>query len=160
MDAGDFAHEHGTPLLRLALMLTGQVGEAEDLVQETFARLLRDWSAIEGAKSPRAYARRTLVNTHLTRRRRAAREVVVPLVPEGSAPEASSAAGSDTDEAWALLATLPRRQRCVLALRYYEGLDDAEIASLLNISAGAVRTHASRGLAALSERVPAGRALS
>ncbi|MEZ5193975.1 MAG: sigma-70 family RNA polymerase sigma factor [Nocardioides sp.] len=57
------------------------------------------------------------------------------------------------DQTWRLLADLPRRQRAVLALRYYDDLDDAEIAQLLGCSAATVRSHASRALATLRARL-------
>lgn len=157
MTPENFAAEHGTALLRLATMLTGNAVDADDLVQETFVGLLRGWSGVERADTPRAYARRALVNTHLTRRRRAGREVL-RAVPDGPAPAPSR--GSDTDAAWALLAELPRQQRAVLVLRYYEDLPDAEIAQVMGISAGSVRTHAARGLAALRTAVPTREVLS
>ncbi|MDO5627270.1 MAG: sigma-70 family RNA polymerase sigma factor [Mobilicoccus sp.] len=119
---------------------------------------MRHWSTMESAQTPHAYARRTLLNHHLNRRRRRSREVVTMTLPEVDATPVES--GSDTDDAWAWLATLPPRQRAVLVLRYYEDLPDADIASLLHITPGAVRTHASRGLAALRDQVPSRKARS
>lgn len=145
-----FAVARGPALLRLAVMLTGNAHDAEDLLQSTFVSLLRHWSRVAGAGRPDAYARKVLVNEHLSWRRRAtSREN--PSDP-GSLPEQAiptrEAAGPD-DPGWRLLSTLPRRQRAVLALRYYEDLSDAEIAELLGCSASTVRSNASRGLASL-----------
>lgn len=145
-----FAVTRGPALLRLAVMLTGNAHDAEDLLQSTFVTLLRHWSRVAGAGRPDAYARKVLVNEHLSWRRRTARREH-PSDP-GSLPEHASPVGEDPgpqDPAWRLLATLPRRQRAVLALRYYEDLSDADIAEVLACSPSTVRSNASRGLASL-----------
>jgi RNA polymerase sigma-70 factor (sigma-E family) len=136
-------------LLRLALMLTGGVHEAEDLLQQTFARACRHGDRIAAMDAPAAYLRKVMLNEH-TSRRRARRPATVPIddvvEPPGSGdrPELD-----ERDEAWRWLATLPRRQRAVLVLRIYEDLPDDQIAELIGCSRATVRSHASHGLAAL-----------
>lgn len=138
-------------LVRTAHLLTGGLREAEDLVRTTLARVRARWRRI-----PRDdvdfYVRRSLVRTHLgrTRRRRAAR-LLTPLVPERarrSLPAPAGAVGRG-DALGRALAALPARRRAVVVLRHWEGLGEAEIAQLLGCSAGTVKAHARRGLAAL-----------
>jgi RNA polymerase sigma-70 factor (sigma-E family) len=149
----DFVARRGLGLLRLAVMLCGNRHDAEDLLQTTFVRLLRNWDKVQSAQLPDAYARKVLVNEHVSWRRRPSRRETVGHSPAeddtlGGAPLSSDRAG-EHDEAWHLLATLPRRQRAVLALRYYEDLSDAQIAGVLDCSESTVRSNAARGLAAL-----------
>jgi RNA polymerase sigma-70 factor (sigma-E family) len=135
-------------LLRLALMLTGTTHEAEDLLQQTFARACRHGDRIAAMDAPAAYLRKVMLNEHTsTRRARRAVELSIENVPEPAATERVEL--DERDEAWRWLATLPRLQRAVLVLRVYEDLPDDEIADLIGCSRVTVRSHASHGLAAL-----------
>jgi RNA polymerase sigma-70 factor (sigma-E family) len=135
-------------LLRLALMLTGSAHDAEDLLQSSLAKACRHASRIATMDAPAAYLRRVLVNEH-TSRHRGRRFATVPLseVAEQSAAEADTTV--ERDRVWRWLATLPKQQRAVLVLRFYEDLPDDEIAALVGCSRATVRSHASHGLAAL-----------
>lgn len=133
-------------LLRLAVMLTGSRDDAEDLLQTTFLRAQRHAPRIAGMSAPGAYLRRIMLNEHVSsgRRRR------LRTVPLAEATGADTAAPAESEQqVWEWLATLPRQQRAVLVLRYYEDLPDGEIATLVGCSPATVRSHASRGLAAL-----------
>lgn len=151
----DYVASRGAALLRLALMLTGDRHLAEDLAQDVLVRLYGRWARVAGMAQLDAYVRRSLVNAHVSwRRRRSSGEV--PLAEPADAARGGAVAGADgseaavdRDQAWRLLATLPRRQRAVLVLRYYEDLSDREIAEVLGCSAGTVRSQASRALATL-----------
>jgi RNA polymerase sigma-70 factor (sigma-E family) len=155
----EFVAARGTPLLRLAVMLTGNVHDAEDLLQTTFVKLLRGWDRVAAADLPAAYARRMLVNEHLSWRRRPSRRehswADDALASAASAASTGLLHEPPVDEGWALLATLPRQQRTVLALRYYEDLSDAQIAGVLDCSESTVRSNASRALATLRSTLPA-----
>jgi RNA polymerase sigma-70 factor (sigma-E family) len=161
----EFVAVRGDALLRFALMLCGNRHRAEDLVQTVLARAYPRWRRIATMAAPEAYLKRMLVNEQLRwRARRASREVptAAPSTgPEGtdtaSAHAARDAAGAyaERDAAWALLRTLPRRQRAVLVLRYYEDLSDADIAFVLGCRESTVRSQAARGLAALRAILPA-----
>lgn len=143
-----FAAARGDALLRFAYLLCGDEHLAEDLVQSVLGRVYTKWARVSAVEHPEAYVKRMLVNEHLSwRRRLASREVVHATLPDAAARAPHDVA--ERDEAWRLLATLPRRQRAVLVLRYYEDLSDAAIAEALGCSAGAVRGYASRALAAL-----------
>jgi RNA polymerase sigma-70 factor (sigma-E family) len=138
-------------LLRLAVMLTGNAADAEDLLQATLTRTVRHGDRIAAMANPTAYLRRVMVNEHTSRGRQLLRRVrTLPLSSLRSEPAvAASSRVEHRDEAWRWLATLPNRQRAVLVLRIYEDLPDAEIAEVLGCSEGTVRSNASRGLAAL-----------
>src|ERR1700754_364032 len=101
-----------------------------------------------------------IVNEYLSwRRRRSSREVPAPESLLDSAIEPAGDPASryeERDAVWSGLAALPRRQRAVLALRYYEGLSTAEIADVLGCSESTVRSHASRALGELRLELPGG----
>jgi RNA polymerase sigma-70 factor (sigma-E family) len=137
-------------LLRFAYVLCGDRHLAEDLVQEVLVKAHRRWSAIE-ADNPEAYVKQALVRTHVSwLRRRASSEVATATFVEGTGGGFDEAHAS-RDEVWAMLARLPKAQRAVLVLRYFEDLDDRRIAELVGVSTSTVRTHAHRGLATLRE---------
>lgn len=131
-------------LMRLAVMLTGSAPDAQDLVQSTFARAQLHAERIAGMTAPGAYLRKILLNEHVSGKRRR-RLHTVPIADAGRI--ASAALDTAGDDLWPVLATLPRQQRAVLVLRYYEDLADSEIADLVGCSPATVRSHASRGLA-------------
>lgn len=142
--------EHYVRLVRLSVLLLGDSWRAEEVVQDSFVAIFERWDRLADADLP-AYLRQTVVN----RSRSALRRF---KVAEKHRPDASRhAPGADrgilqADRKRAVidaLAQLPRRQREVLALRYYLDLSEREIADTLGISAGAVKSHASRGAAAL-----------
>ncbi|HEY7174883.1 MAG TPA: SigE family RNA polymerase sigma factor [Micromonosporaceae bacterium] len=139
-------------LLRFAYVLCGDRFLAEDLVQDVLSRTHRHWRRIE-IENPDAYLRAALVRAHLSwRRRRVSTEKVLAEPPEpagGSADFTQQLAARD--ELWSLLATLPRAQRAVMVLRFYEDLDDRRIAEVLGCAPVTVRVHASRAMATLRE---------
>jgi len=147
-----FVRSRGAQHLRMATLLTGNPDAAEDLVQASLLKLYRAWSRIDTSGDPDAYLRRIIVNTRRSWwRARWRRETPVAEVPEAATGEDAAerhAVGARVRQA---LARLPRQQRAVLVLRYCEDLPEAEVASLLGCSAGAVKTHAHRGLRALRE---------
>jgi len=145
-----FVRSRGEHHLRMATLLTGNPDAAQDLVQASLLKLYRAWPRIDTSAEPDAYLRRIIVNTHRSWwRARWRQETPVPEVPEAAAGEDAAerhAVGALVRQA---LARLSRQQRAVLVLRYCEDLPEAEVASMLGCSAGAVKTHAHRGLRAL-----------
>ncbi len=143
-------------LLRLALMLTGDPADAEDLLQATLLRCVRHGDRIVQMDAPAAYLRRVMLNEHTSRGRALRRRIRTVTTPHDSPePVTESAVGEidHRDEAWSWLATLPPKQRAVLVLRFYEDLPDAQIAGILGCSEGTVRSNASRALASLRTRL-------
>ena len=149
----DFVAARLPAILRYATALTGSPALAEDVVQEVLVRAQARWRRVSSVERPEAYVRRMVLNEYLSwRRRRSSRDLAVPPeTMEGLVPRVADAAAAhgDRDQLRRALAGLPRRQRAVLVLRFYEGLTDAEIAADLGCSTGTVRSHASRALAAL-----------
>jgi RNA polymerase sigma-70 factor (sigma-E family) len=148
----DFVLTRGTRLARFAYVLCGNHHLAEDLVQEVLARLHPRWSKIDRDVShPEAYVRTAIVREYLSwRRRRMNSEASVADVPEALHPGPDSAQRqAERDELWRALSALPRSQRAVLVLRFYEDLSDARIAEVLGCRAVTVRGYAMRGLAQL-----------
>ena len=141
---------HHLELVRLALLMTGDVATAEDVVQDAFEQLHRRWPSLRRQDSGLAYVRSSVLNGCRSAHRRAqvARRYAARLA-ELPASGADTAVGERSDLMAALLG-LPRRQREVLVLRYYADLDVAEIAATLRIGPSAVRSTAARGLAALA----------
>lgn len=140
----DYVAARGAALLRFAYVLCRDADLAQDLVQDALVRTHARW---QGVDAPDAYVRKAVVNDFLSfRRRRASRDVVTDHLPE----RASQPAGfEDRDAMWRLLAELPRQQRAVLVLRFYEDLSDDEIGRTLGCSPATVRSHASKALATL-----------
>lgn len=140
-------------LHRTAYLISGDHHTAEDLVATTLSKVYLSWHKINQRDSLDGYARRIMVNEHNTLWRRAfkRREVPAERLPEHDGVSDTYDEG-EHDEMWQLLQTLPRRQRAVIVLRYYEQLSEAEIAELLSISPGTVKSQASRALATLRER--------
>jgi RNA polymerase sigma-70 factor (sigma-E family) len=141
-------------LVRLAYSLTLDVGRAEDLVQESLAKMWPVWPRVRDG-SPDAYVRRTIVNGAISaaRRRWRAEE------PHWEVPDVLTGSGSDQIDLRDLLSRelggLSMLQRAVVVLRYAEDLSEQQVAELLGVSAGTVKTHASRGLSRLRRSVPA-----
>lgn len=147
----EFATARLPALLRYAVVLTGDRELARDLVQEALTKALVRWRRVERADEPYAYVRTIVTNLYLSLlRRRTIR--TVPLIEETASvlpmPDPTCAVG-ERSELWQRLAALPRQQRAVLVLRYYEGLSDNEIADVLGCRPGTVRGYATRALAAL-----------
>ena len=144
--------EQATPsLLRTAWLLTGDHHAAHDLVQAALVRTYVAWPRVR-PETALAYARRILVNERTDRWRRTGAELAVATPPESAATAGS--ATEDRDVVVRLLATLPDQQRKVVVLRYYADLSEAQIAAALDISPGAVKSHAHRGLMTLRATMP------
>ncbi|MEV1073326.1 SigE family RNA polymerase sigma factor [Micromonospora parva] len=149
----EYVSSRGPALVRLARLLTGDEHRAEDLAQDVLSQAYVQWRRIARADRPDVYVRRMLVNANISWwRRRSSRELVVDTFAERAHRGDLGGEAADRDEMWRLILDLPDRQRAVLVLRYYEDLDDATIAQILNCSPVTVRTHAMRALANLRER--------
>ncbi|MFC6091057.1 SigE family RNA polymerase sigma factor [Saccharothrix lopnurensis] len=140
-------------LLRYATALTCDKHLAQDIVQEVLLRASRRWDRIGAMEAPYLYLKRMVTNDYLSwRRRRAAREVSTShaaLVAVGPTVDDPAVRHAERDAMRALIATLPRRQRAAIVLRYYEDSTDAEIAAVLGCAEGTVRSHISRALGKL-----------
>jgi RNA polymerase sigma-70 factor (sigma-E family) len=132
------------PFLRTAYAMLGSWSAAEDATQQTFTALYVRWPRISEGKID-AYARRVLVNTCFAVYRQRGREVLVDDTPDAGITE-------EHDERLALLTALTElspRDRAVLALRFLDDLPVAEVAAVLGLPEGTVKSQTSRALARL-----------
>jgi len=140
---------HYLPLLRLAVLLTGNRYAAEDLVQDVFARGLARVSALpEDEQFP--YLRVAVWNTwrNVLRRRAVERRH-----RQQAMPPADIDAIEERAVVWSAIKALPLRQRACVVLRYYEGLSERETADVLRCSVGTVKSQTSRALSRLREEL-------
>jgi len=147
----DFVAAHGSRLPGLARRTLRDPHAAEDVLQDVLARVYLRWDRISRLDQPTAYVNRMLLNACTSWWRRAARrESPVERVDDATGPgQAQDTLLVERDHMLALLRRLPGRQRVVLVLRHYERMHDAEIARLLGVTTGTVRSNAFRGLARL-----------
>ncbi len=135
------------PLRRSVYLMCGDWYLADDVVQDAMTRLYAVWERVARRGDPEAYARRIVVNLLIDHSRRPARrEIPRETLPESAGP------GSADDRREVLasaLAEVPPRQRATLVLRFWEGLSVEETASIMNCSAGTVKSSTSKGLANL-----------
>lgn len=142
-----FASEQSVPLTRFAYLLCGDHQRAEDLVQDAYLALYRRFGETLPIEAPIAYARKAVLNAHISAiRKRAASERVLAELPDSPTRPTDSA---EQDAMWRALIVLPERQRAVLVLRYYLDVPDVEIARTLGCRAGTVRSLAARAFATL-----------
>jgi RNA polymerase sigma factor (sigma-70 family) len=128
---------------------------SEDLLQVTLLRAQPHADRIASLAAPAAYLRRIMVREHLSSLRTLRRRVRTgPLEGhEKAAPDDVAESVHRREATWLLLATLPRRQRAVLVLRFYEDLADPDIAATLGCTESTVRSNAARALATLRTRL-------
>jgi RNA polymerase sigma-70 factor (sigma-E family) len=141
---------HWRQLVRLSVLLVRDLGTAEEVVQDSFVALHDRWSRLRDPERALAYLRQTVVNRSrsvLRHRKVEAKHAPVPGV--AAAADDGALAHARRDAVLDAMRQLPDRQREVVALRYYLDLSEADIAETLGISRGAVKSHSSRGLAAL-----------
>lgn len=143
----DFVVARSPHLLRTAYLLAGDTSSAEDLVQNALLRVYLAWDKVVSADDPWAYSLRILYNTssHTYRRRRVKEQL-------GPAPEIAGPAlhdVEDRDELQRMLLDLPRKQRAVVVLRFYQDLSVEKTAEILGCSTGTVKSQTSKALAKL-----------
>ena len=151
----EFVAGRGQALQRFGYALTGDWAAAEDLLQTALARAYPRWSRIQ-RDDPEGYVRKIMVNTWSSWWRRRWRGEV----PTGNLPDSAGPDGyASVDSRQALrsaLAKLPPRQRAVVVLRYRQDLSEAQVADLLGVSVGTVKSQAAKALAALREQASLG----
>ena len=147
VDFDDFVATRSGRLLRTAYLLTRDHGLAEDLLQTALTKAWFAWSRIDG--DPEPYVRKVVVNTYSSwwRRRWRGEQPAEDLPEAGQADHADGSAGAH--DLWSALGRLPRRQRAVVVLRYFEDLTEAQTAHVLECSVGTVKSQASKALAKL-----------
>jgi RNA polymerase sigma-70 factor (sigma-E family) len=145
----EFVTARGRALVRSAYLLTGNLADAEDLVQSALAKTYQAWSRIEDRNALDGYVRRAMVNTYISwwRRRR------VDEYPPDEIPDQPAADTSGNTELHDTLQRaidrLPQRMRAAVVLRYFEDMTEAEVADALGVSLGTVKSTVSRAVAKL-----------
>jgi RNA polymerase sigma-70 factor (sigma-E family) len=154
-----FVRSRWPRLLRTAYLLTGDRHLAEDLTQSALAKTYRFWHRVQRSDSPDAYVRRILVSCDKDRfRKRRVPEHLTDVPPDVMATQDDMARADQRALLAAALARLPRRQRAVVVLRYWEDLSEAEVAQILGCSPGTVKSQAAKALSKLRvalEPIPA-----
>jgi RNA polymerase sigma-70 factor (sigma-E family) len=149
--------QHYTALVRLATLVVGDVGVAEQLTQDAFVRLQLRWGGLRQVDKAPAYLRSAVLNgarSHLRRRKvRDRHDDRRTAEPATVTPESAALGRAEHERVVAALRRLPERQREAVALRYYLDLPGAEIAAAMGVSAGSVKTHLHRGLASLAAQL-------
>jgi RNA polymerase sigma-70 factor (sigma-E family) len=140
----DFYRSEYPGMVRLAASLTGDFDRAEDVVQDAFARMHSRFPSLD---RPGGYLRTAVVNLCKDHHRRKALEHREALRP------ASGSLSLQATEMIDVLMQLPFKQRAVLVLRYWGDWTEAEIAHAVGCRPGSVKSHASRGLAALRKEI-------
>jgi RNA polymerase sigma-70 factor, ECF subfamily len=154
-DFEGFYRAHYSRLVGQMVAVVGDVHEAEDVVQEAFARASLHWARVRGYHAPDAWVRRVALNYALSglRRARYRRGVVERLAQR---PEPVPAATAEVVDMVAALRRLPLRQREVLVLYYVVELPVEEIGRQLQLPAGTVKSRLARGRTALARLLDPG----
>jgi RNA polymerase sigma-70 factor (sigma-E family) len=159
---GEYVTARGAGLLRMALLLTSNRADAEDLLQAALAKTYLAWDRIQDRAALDAYVKRAMVNTQISWwRRRRVEEFPTEDIPDWAVAEHLPPSELE-DTVRRALDRLPRRMRAAVVLRYYEGMSEPEIADALGVSRGTVKSTVSRAVAKLridtelAGRVPGG----
>jgi RNA polymerase sigma-70 factor (sigma-E family) len=142
---------HYRALVRLAALLVRDAATAEDVVQDAFVAMRAGWQRLGNTEKALAYLRQAVVNRSrsVLRHRIVAGDNPQQALPDTPGAEHGALGLLEQAAARAALRGLPERQREAIVLRYYAGLSEDEIAAVMRISRGAVKSHTARGLSAL-----------
>jgi RNA polymerase sigma-70 factor (sigma-E family) len=151
----EFSEFFGSQYARLCWLgcaLTGSPAQAEELAQEALVRTWWRWRLVGRPDDPASYVRKVLVNRHRSLLRRAVVEArsLTRFRPEELAVPASDERAMVL---WQAVQELPVRQRVVLVLRFYEDRTEVEVAQLLGLSVGTVKSRSHRALARLRDQL-------
>ena len=148
----DFFASQYARLCWLGLLLTGNPAQAEELAQEALVRLYWRWKLVGRPNDPASYVRRVLVNQQRALWRRAA--VEARFLARAEPGQVVLPAGDERSMVlWQAVQALPPRLRAVLVLRFYEDLTEAEVARVLGLPVGTVKSRCHRALARLRDRL-------
>jgi RNA polymerase sigma-70 factor (sigma-E family) len=146
---------HAVGLVKLAKVMLGDQSIAEDVVQDSFAGMYRNWASLRDKDKALGYLRNSTLNgcrtahRSLARRDRALR--LVPGTGDMVSAEESALVGEANREVLAALRTLPARQREAVVLRHYLGLSEEQTAQTMRVARGTVKSATSRGLSTLAK---------
>jgi RNA polymerase sigma-70 factor (sigma-E family) len=145
----EYVTARGPALLRIALLLTGNRADAEDLLQAALVKTYFGWGRISERSAVDAYVKRAMVNTQISWwRRRRLEEYPTDDLPDRVVTDHPVVSDLE-DTVRRALDRLPSRMRAAVVLRYYEDMSEAEIADALGVSQGTVKSTVSRAVAKL-----------
>ncbi|MYS86892.1 SigE family RNA polymerase sigma factor [Embleya scabrispora] len=145
----EFVQSRWGRLVRIAYLMTGDHGEAEDLTQTALARVGASWTRVRAVEQPDSYVRRVLVNCNINRYRRLRPVALFGMrTPDVPGPDPTHQI-DERDALMRALADLPPRQRAVVVLRFWDDMSEADVAGVLGCSVGTVKSQTSKGLAKL-----------
>jgi RNA polymerase sigma-70 factor (sigma-E family) len=148
---------HALGLVRLAVIMVGDQPTAEDVVQDAFLGLYRQWGGLADTSHALAYVRSSVLNgCRSVLRRKSRYQMIVIAEPAFESAEARAHAGEEHREGMAAIRKLPDRQREALVLRFYLDMDEGEVAHAMRISRGSVKSATSRAIAALGRMLREG----
>jgi RNA polymerase sigma-70 factor (sigma-E family) len=151
----EFVAARSSRLFRTAFLMVGDYQLAQDLLQESLVKTYVAWPRLRDVANAEAYARRVIVTTSTSwRRRRSFHERPTAALPEAVVADVADVIATDAD-LWTQLHALPSRQRAAVVLRYCLDLSEAQTAELMGCTVGSVKRHASRGLARLRDQMGA-----
>lgn len=144
-------HAHYRSLVRLAMLLVRDVATAEEVVQDSFIAMHGGWRRLRDSDKALSYLRQSVVNRSrsVLRHRMVVDRNAPKPAPDMPSAEHGAIAALERSAVITALRTLPARQREALVLRYYGDLSEAQIASAMGISRGAVKSHTARAMSAL-----------
>ncbi len=143
----EFVAARSPGMLQSAWLLTGHQANAQDLLQTALAKTYARWDRIKRQDAAEVYVRRVMVSTFISwNRRRWVGEQSTGELPERAAPHDAYAAAELRADVARALDTLPRRQRAVVVLRYFDDLTEAEVAKAMNCSIGTVKSQTAKAL--------------
>jgi len=151
---------HAVGLIRLAIVMLGDRGAAEDVVQDAFLGLYRNWDGLDDPGNALTYVRSAVLNRcrnalrQRGQRERRDRQDPGPMASESA--EAVALIGEEHQEVLAGIRALPDRQREALVLRFYLDLSEEETARAMGVSRGTVKSATSRAVAALGRKLKEG----
>ena len=142
---------HYRSLVRLAVLLVRDVATAEEVVQDSFIAMHAAWRRLRDTEKALSYLRQSVVNRSrsVLRHRMVVDKNAPKPAPDMPSAEQGAISLLERSAVIAALRTLPPRQREALVLKYYADLSEAQIATAMGISRGAVKSHTARGVAAL-----------
>ena len=149
---------HALSLARLALLMLGDPGATEDVVQDAFLGLYRRWDSLADPSAAQAYAylRTSVLNGCRTAMRRRSRREVPPDGRPAESAEATVLLGEQHRAVLAAIRRLPARQREALVLRYYLDMTESQAADVMRVSRGTVKSATSRAVAAVARMLREG----
>ena len=150
----EFVAVRSSRLFRTALLMVGDYQLAQDLVQESLVKTYVAWPRLRDVGNAEAYARKVIVTTSISWRRRSSfHERPAAVLPDRVAvADVADVIAADAD-LWTHLHALPSGQRAAVVLRYCQDLSEVQTSELMGCTVGSVKRHASRGLASLRDRM-------